>query len=103
MAAVISRGDVSNMDDPDPAAGLWIGAFAIEVSDTGENPLDGGRVLTDHVGRFRDVETIAGAETPNTSTSTQSIKTHSTPRYRSKYYDTQYSGWVKKMIWCILF
>lgn len=59
-AAVVSRGDVSHVDDPDATARLRVGAFAAEVSDAAEDLLDGGRVVTHDVGGFRDVVTVAG-------------------------------------------
>lgn len=48
------------MGDPDPAARLGVRTFAVKVSDPAEDLLDGGGVVTDHVGGFRYVITIPG-------------------------------------------
>lgn len=55
LAAVVSRGNVSYMNDLDAAARLRVRAAAVKVSDAAEDPLDGGRVVTDDVGGFRHV------------------------------------------------
>lgn len=59
-AAVESRGDVSDVDDLDATACLWVQTVAIEVPDTSEDLMDGGGVVTDDVGRLRHVVTIPG-------------------------------------------
>ena len=58
LAAVVSRGYVSDVDDLDAAALLGVWADAVKVPDAAEDPLDGGRVVTNHVGGFRQMVTV---------------------------------------------
>lgn len=58
LAAVISCRDVSDVDDPEATARLRVQTFTVEVPDPSENLLDGGGVITDDVGGFRNVVTV---------------------------------------------
>lgn len=60
LAAVVSRGNVSDVDDPDAAARLRVRTFAVKVSDPTEDLLDGGGVVTDDVRGFRHMITVPG-------------------------------------------
>lgn len=57
-AAVVSRGYVSDVDDPHAAARLRVRTFAVEVPDPAEDVVDGGGVVTDHVRGLRQVGTV---------------------------------------------
>ena len=75
LAAVVSRGNVSDVDDPDAAARLRVRTFAIKVSDAAEDLLDGGRVVTDDVGRVGHVITVpADRKSQQTQPSKQDTK-----------------------------
>lgn len=58
--AVVSCGNVSDVDDPDATARLWVRSLAVKVSDPAEDLLDGGRVITDDVGGSGHMMTIPG-------------------------------------------
>ena len=58
LAAVVSRGNVSDMDDTDATARLRVRSLAVKVSDPTKDLLDGGRVVTDDVGSLRHMKTI---------------------------------------------
>lgn len=60
LAAVVSCGHVSDVDDLDAAALLRVRTFAVKVPDVAEDLLDGGWVVTHDVGGFRHVITIPG-------------------------------------------
>lgn len=60
LAAVVSRGYVSDVDDPDSAARLRVRTFAVEVPDPAEDLLDGGGVVADNVRGFGQVITVPG-------------------------------------------
>lgn len=60
LAAVVSCGYVSYVDDLDATTRLRVRILAVKVSDTAEDPLDGGWVVAHHIGGFRHMRAIPG-------------------------------------------
>lgn len=59
-AAVVARRHVSHLLHRDAAAVLWVAAVsAAETAEAAEDPLDGRRIVTQHVGGPRDVVAVA--------------------------------------------
>lgn len=60
LAAVVSRGNVSDVDDPDATAHLRVRPVTVKVSDPSEDLLYGGGVIADDVGGLGHMITIPG-------------------------------------------
>lgn len=64
LAAVVSCGYVSDMDNPDAPACLRVRTLTIKVPDPAKDLLDGGWVLTDDVGGLRHMISVPGDRKP---------------------------------------
>lgn len=62
LAAVISRGNVSHVEDAVTTAHLWIQTIAVIVSDAAEDFLNGGWVVADDVGSLGNVIAVSGGQ-----------------------------------------
>lgn len=63
LAAVVARGHVSHLQHRDAAAVLRVAAIrTAEAPQAAEDPLDGGRVVAQHVGSPRHVVAVAGGD-----------------------------------------